>query len=191
MQNIISLDKLELYKNKNLKIGIFGGSFDPPHHGHLHLAQNALDKLKLDEIWFDLANQNPTKPEHKHNFEERSNMLQDMISPYPKMKLLTIEKELNLTLTIELINYLKNLLPQIEFFFLIGADLPSSIDKWEGIDKIIDSLKLVIFSRSKYSHEVKDSYIYRKYHQVGKVEFVEIDEIDISSTEIRNRSKES
>ncbi len=190
MLNIISLEKLESYKNKKLKIGIFGGSFDPPHNGHLNLAQNALEKLSLDEVWFDLANQNPTKPTHHHNFEERSHMVQNMIASFNKMKLLIIEKELEIILTIDLISYLKKLLPKIEFYFLIGADLASSIHKWEGIDKIIDSLKLVIFSRSNYSHEVKNSYIYKKYNPTGKVEFIEIEEIDVSSTEIRKILKE-
>ena len=190
MQRIISVDNLKLYKNKKLQIGLFGGSFDPAHIGHLHLAKNALEKLNLNEVWFDVANQNPTKKLHKYSFEERCGLVLKIINPYPRLKLLKIEEELNIVLTIEVVRYLKNILPEIEFNFLIGADLASTIHEWDCFEEIMESLKLVIFSRSLYSNLVKESYAYKKYSKNQRVIFIETEEINISSTEIRNRSKE-
>lgn len=189
MKKIISVNNLNLYKNQRLKIGFLGGSFDPPHQGHLHIALNALEELKLDEVWLSVAKQNPFKENHKYSFNERLRLTEKLIEGHANLKVLSIEDELNILYTIEIIEHLTKKLSNIEFYFIIGADLAKSIHTWGGYEKIIDLAKLVIFSRSGYSQEVESSQIIQEYQNSGKVSFIQIDEIDISSTKIRNETK--
>lgn len=186
MGNIIELTNLNLYKNKNLTIGLLGGSFDPPHNGHLHIASQALEKLAVDEVWLAIGKQNPTKSPHKYSYNERVNMTSALIKNDSNLKALSIENELDIIYTIDLLNYLNVALPNIKFYFIIGADLAASIHTWDGIDRILQLANLVIFSRAGYTSQVADSEIIKKYSKSGKVTFIPISEINISSTAIRN-----
>ncbi len=187
--NIISLNNLKSYEKQKLKIGILGGSFDPPHEGHIHISVNAIEKLNLNEVWWSVAVQNPLKPSHMYSFNERVEKSSELTKSSKYIKILTIENELNIILTVDLFSYLTKNLPEIELYFLIGADIVTHIHEWEGFDEIIKMAKIIIFSRPKYSELVKDSAIMKKYASSGIVSFVEIDGFDISSTQIRSLVK--
>ena len=189
MDNIITLDKLKNYKNQSLKIGILGGSFDPCHIGHFHIAKAALEKLGLDEVWFALSPQNPLKPPHLFSYNKRIEMLQILIEQESKFKILVIENELKTKFTADLFEYLTKELSDLEFSFIIGADLVHKIIEWEKFDRLIELTNIVIFSRSGYSMDVLNSKLYLTYSKINKVSFIEIDEIDISSTQIRKKLK--
>lgn len=194
---IIDVNKLKLYKNQKLKIGILGGSFDPVHIGHIHIAKNALKKLALDELWFSLSPQNPLKPPPSHNYNERFELLQNLIEKENintgiknKFKILTVEREENIYFTGDLFGYLHESLPNIEFWFIIGADIAPKIHEWEKFDELIKYANIAIFSRAGYSHLIEDSEIMQKFAS-KKVKFFPIKEIHISSTQIRKNEIES
>jgi len=162
------------------KVGIFGGTFDPPHNGHLLMANEVLQSLKLSEIWF-MPNQIPP---HK---------LQESISPsYHRLNMLKLATEGNEAFKIETIELersgpsytydtmvlLKERYTNIQFYFIIGADMIEFLPKWYKIDELIQLIQFVGVKRPGYS--VKTPY---------SILEVEVPQFDVSSTIIRHRIK--
>lgn len=190
MNKIIDLKILTSYENKSLKIGILGGSFDPPHKGHFHIAEKALENLDLDEVWLALSPQNPLKPPPHFSFEQRLEMLQKLLEGNNKLKILTVENELKINLTADLFSYLNNNIGTNKFQFIIGADIAPSIHQWEKIDELLNETNIVIFSRARYTNLVEGSEIIKNNKYQDKVRFIPIDEVDISSTELRQKAND-
>ncbi|NDB84418.1 MAG: nicotinic acid mononucleotide adenylyltransferase [Alphaproteobacteria bacterium] len=190
MNKIITINTLDRYKKQTqkqgLKIGILGGSFDPPHEGHLHIASNALTKLLLDEVWFSIATQNILKPLHKYNYEERESKLLSLTQKYDKYKIVEIEKELGIIYTADLFEFLTKTLPEIKFYFIMGADLIEQIQSWTLFDKLYNLVELVFFSRGGYKAEQAFKMLSSEYKAI---KFIEIDEMSISSSAIRKQEE--
>lgn len=163
------------------KVGILGGTFDPPHYGHLLIANEVLQKLNLDEIWF-LPNREPPHKEKSNEVtnEERLRMIQLAIQDQPKFKIETIELERQgPSYTYDTMRLLKERDKDIEFYFIIGADMIEYLPNWYKIDELI---KLVTFvGVNRPNHEHKTNY---------PILFVEVPSIGISSSLIRQRLKE-
>jgi nicotinate-nucleotide adenylyltransferase len=187
MNKIIDNKLLDLYQKQKLKIGILGGSFDPPHIGHLHIALKALETLGLNELWLALSPQNPLKPPPFHSYEDRICKLEHLIKDYHEIKILTVEKDIGINLTSDLFDYLIKKIPNSNFCFIIGADIAPKIHEWEKFEDLIKLTNIVIFSRARYSHLVQNSDIMKKFSTVRKVKYIPIEEVDMSSTELRNK----
>lgn len=162
------------------KIGIFGGTFDPPHLGHLFIANEILSELSLDEIWF-MPNQQPPHKEKSVGVtnEDRVNMLQLCMRNHPKFRIETIELERSgPSYTFETMEILTELYKGNQFYFIIGADMIEYLPKWYKIDELLKLVTFVGVNRPNFSH-VTD------YPMV----FVDIPQVGISSSEIRQRLK--
>lgn len=163
------------------KIGILGGTFDPPHQGHLLIANEVLSELNLDEIWF-MPNQ---EPPHKKKSEsvkndERLDMLELAIEGNSSFKIETIELERKgPSFTVDTIKILKDHYPNYLFFFIIGADMIEYLPKWHQIDELIKLVQFVGVERPKYSHLTEYPIVY-----------VDVPAFDVSSSMIRERLKE-
>ncbi len=184
---MLHFSRLKLHKNQNIKVGILGGSFDPAHFGHIYIASKALELLNLDEVWFTVAAQNPWKPLHKYSVEDRILKLNNLICDNNKFKILDIEKELHIKYTADLFEILRDEAPIIDFIFIAGADIAINIDKWEKFNSLIKLTDIAIFSRGGYNEINSDTAIFKKYN--NKIKFFEIDEVEISSTKIRQEEK--
>lgn len=162
------------------KVGILGGTFNPPHIGHLIMANEAYHALFLDEIRFM---PNAIAP-HKQladdaSMENRLRMVEIATQPYDHLKVEPIELELGgVSYTYHTILELSKREPDVQFYFIIGGDMIDSLHNWYKIDEL---MKLVRFiglkrpgSKSSTTYEVK---------------IVEAPEIDLSSTFIRERFK--
>jgi nicotinate-nucleotide adenylyltransferase len=160
------------------KIGIFGGTFDPPHCGHLLMANEVRFRLNLDEIWF-MPNQLPPHKlkTSKTTNENRLQMILSAIQDQPKFKAETIEfSRSGPSYTIDTIKDLKDQFPENEFYFIIGADMIEYLPKWHRIDELIHLVQFVGVKRPGYN-EVTDYPII----------YVEAPLIEISSKMIRKR----
>lgn len=160
------------------KIGILGGTFDPPHHGHLLIANEALYGLNLDEIWF-LPNQEP--PHKKKSTliknEDRVNMLQLAIQDVPSFRVETIELDRpGPSFTYDTMKQLKELHPDVHFYFIIGADMVEYLPKWHKIDELLQIVTFIGVNRPSYS----DDSDYPLIH-------LDIPEFEVSSSLIRER----
>jgi nicotinate-nucleotide adenylyltransferase len=166
------------------KIGIFGGTFDPPHFGHLLMANEVCFRLSLDEIWF-MPNQLPPHKVKTSNTtnENRLQMILKAINGHPQFKLETIEfSRSGPSYTVDTIEVLKDQYPEYHFYFIIGADMIEYLPNWHRIDDLIQLVQFVGVKRPGYSETTAYPIIY-----------VEAPLIEISSKMIRNRiqNKES
>lgn len=131
-------------KEKGKRIGIFGGTFDPVHIGHLLAARQALELAKLDEIWFMPTPQNPLKEESKSSLEDRVKMLELALEEREKLKLSLFDVKNKSIYTIDSLKALKKAFPQHEFYFLIGSNLVQQFSQWKEPKEILKLVKLAI-----------------------------------------------
>ena len=133
------------------KIGLLGGTFDPPHFAHLVLAQTALDELKLDEIWFIPAFRPPHKRgERVSPFAQRLAMLRLAVRGNKRFKVLTIEKEKGgLSYTVETLPLLRQKHPNTQIFLLLGSDNLSELGGWREPEKVFSMAQPVFAHRPR------------------------------------------
>ncbi len=163
------------------KVGVFGGLFDPPHIGHLIIAQSVLEEFKLDKIIFVPAG----NPPHKHKFspyDTRYKMTELAIMGNQKFSISDIEKEIpGKTYTI---GVLKNLKQQIKgmIYLIIGCDQWEEINTWKTPEELFKCCKIIVMPRSRHS-------IRKVGRLCKKILISHAPLIDISSTEIRKKVK--
>ena len=163
------------------KIGIFGGTFDPIHLGHLITAQYVLEQRKLQKIIFIPCNISPHKTMIKSTTSfHRLKMLRIALKDYPYFEYSAYEIDKGeISYTLDTLNELKKNYSEIEL--IIGFDNLISFDTWREPDKILELAKLVVMKRS-VEKEVKQIHKY-----FGEAIYVQTPTIEISSTEIRRR----
>lgn len=185
-----------LLENKEgviLKKAIFGGTFDPIHIGHIHIAYEALYSLHLDKIIFMPAGNPPHKKNKKiTNAKIRYDLVKRAIESEVDFEIsdYEINKKEN-SYTYETVELFSGLQRNIEWYFLIGVDSLMELDKWKNVEKIFNSCKIVVYNRAGFTaQEVakKKLYIEQKFNK--KIIYIDMPIIDISSTHIRNNIKE-
>ncbi|MBR3468960.1 MAG: nicotinate-nucleotide adenylyltransferase [Lachnospiraceae bacterium] len=174
------------------KIGILGGSFHPIHNGHLQLGQYCLDKRIVREVWFIPTGVSYLKAGMKMlTGEERLHLVELAIQGNPRMKALDVEiKRPGNTYTVETLEELKKSYPEHEFCFIIGADCLFSMESWYRADDIFKMAELLVARRDGKSY----SEMQRKARDLeerfgARIRILRFEEMDISSTQIRERLK--
>jgi nicotinate-nucleotide adenylyltransferase len=163
------------------RIGILGGTFDPPHIGHLIIAQEVLDSLQLEEVWFIPTYEPPHKNKASVQVENRIEMLQHALTSNESFQLNTIEvNRAGKSYTYDTMIALREQYPGADFHFIIGADMVEYLPKWYKIDELINLVRFVGVKRSGYKLETNYPIIE-----------VNIPLVDISSTLIRKRLQEN
>ena len=170
-------------KQKKLKIGILGGSFDPAHKGHLAISKEALKKFNLKSVIWAITSRNPFKKKSKTNLKKRIVFCKKIIGNNKSINNKYFEDIINSNKTTDLIDYLykdrKN-----ELFFLMGADNLINFHRWHKSKNILKKTKLVVFDRHGYKKKSLNSKTY-KGPDKKKVAFVEFDKVKISSSQLR------
>lgn len=129
----------------HMRIGLFGGSFDPAHEGHAHVAETALKRLDLDQVWWLVSPQNPLKPKSAP-FEQRLASAQAQAHG-AKMIVTDLEQRLGCTFTYQTIRALKRLYPGVAFTLVMGADNLANFRKWRNWREVAQALPVAIVSR--------------------------------------------
>jgi len=186
------------------KIGLLGGSFDPPHKGHLYISLEAKKILILDEIWWLVTPQNPLKINQPASYEERVRNCK-LISKNQPIKIKEIEKKINSKYSYQTIKYLNCHYMNINFIWLMGADNLIYFHKWQNAHKIFNEIPIVVFRRYGYNKKALKSYtsnFYKNFKLSSNNIHIEIfdklpawaiiqnKEIKISSTEIRKQREQ-
>ena len=182
-------------------IGLLGGSFDPPHKGHLYISLEAKKILKLDEIWWLVTPQNPLKINQPASYSERVKNCKIMTKNKP-IKIKEIEKKINSQFSYQTIKYLNKHYKNINFFWLMGADNLINFHKWQNAHRIFNEIPIVVFRRYGYNQQALKSYVSNLYknfriknknihidnfNQLPAWTIIQNKEIRISSTEIRKQ----
>ncbi|MBM7651710.1 nicotinate-nucleotide adenylyltransferase [Neobacillus cucumis] len=162
------------------KVGILGGTFNPPHYGHLLIANEVLSELDLDIIWF-MPNHEPPhkkKPDSVKD-EERLRMLELAITGNTNFSVQPIElKRTGPSYTVDTMKILNENYPEYQFFFIIGADMIEYLPKWHDIDILVNLVQFVGVERPSYNHQTDYPVLY-----------IDVPSIDVSSSMIRDRVK--
>ena len=139
-----------IHDYRKIKVGLMGGSFNPPHKGHYKIAKLALVSLNLDEVWWLITPQNPLKISKPAKYSERLRNSKKITKNMP-ITIKEIEKKIKSKYSYETIKYLKNHYKNIKFFWLMGADNLINFHQWQKWQKIIKDMPIVIFRRYGYN----------------------------------------
>ncbi len=165
------------------KIGLFFGSFNPIHNGHLIVAQCILNRTDLDKIWFVISPQNPFKNYHHlaHEFD-RYDLVKEAIKDNPAFDVSDIEFHLpKPSYTCDTLEVLKLKFPSYSFSIIIGEDNLSHFHKWKNATEILDNHHLYVYPRPNSPKDIKiPSHTFTK---------VEAPLIDISASYLREEIK--
>ena len=164
------------------KIGIYSGSFNPIHFGHIKLAKYLIASKLVDEVWLIVSTQNPLKQQNDLMDDNlRLKMAKIAFKKYPKIKVSDVEFHLpKPSYTIDTLNFLQEKYPQNQFFLLIGADNVAVFDKWKNYTEILEKFTVLCYPRENFL---------QKSEKFPQIKFINAPRINISSTEIRNRLK--
>lgn len=178
-----------------MKIGIFGGSFNPIHYGHLLMAESAYEQIGLDKVIFI-----PLKyPAHKSasdilEDEHRLKMLELAISDNLHFEISNYELKKDTTsYTFETLTYLSTIYKNDELYFILGGDSYNNLINWKEPQIIINHATLLVVNRDKESNnKLKEiTKEYNKFFENLKVEYINMPAIGISSTDIRHKIQQS
>jgi nicotinate-nucleotide adenylyltransferase len=157
------------------RIGILGGAFDPIHHGHLMMAENAADAFKLDQVIFVVANQSPFKgkavsPKH------RLAMVKAAVKGNPRFSVSNIElKRKGVSYTIDTVGYFKHHHPDAEVFLIIGEDNVPGFDHLKNIEALRKMVQFVVIDRAWFN--VSSTLIRHKISQKKSVRYLTADPV--------------
>jgi len=171
--------------NTQQKIGLFFGSFNPIHIGHLIIANIMAENTDLNKVWFVVSPQNPFKPSKGllHEFD-RYDMVKAAIADHYKLEVSDVEFNLpRPSYTIHTLAYLTEKFPGKEFKVIIGEDNLENFTKWKNHEQILEQFGLYVYPRP----HVTNSDLKRHPH----VKIVEAPLLDISATYIRNCVKDN
>lgn len=163
----------------NRQIGLFFGSFNPIHNGHLIIANAILEQAELSKVWFVVSPQNPFKPSKSllHEFD-RYDLVKAAIDDNSKLEVSDVEFQLpRPSYTIDTLEHLTAKYPEKEFSIIIGQDNLESFHKWKSPDLILDRYGLLVYPRP----DSKPSDLSRH----PRVKMINAPLIDISATYIR------
>lgn len=166
------------------RVGIYSGSFNPIHHGHVMLANYLVEFSDLDELWFVVSPQNPLKKkEDLLDDNERLKMVQLAVGDDPRFFVSDVEMHLPTpSYTINTLTSLSNQYPDCQFVFICGMDSLQNLKNWREYQKILDNYELLVFPREGYDGGELVNY--------PSVNILKTPLLEISSTFVRQCAKE-
>lgn len=168
-----------------MRIGILGGTFDPPHYGHLQLAKSALKELSLDRIYFVPARRSPMKSSPQSSLPRaRISMLKLFIKRIPKFRISTFEiNRQSPSYTVDTVQYFRKRYPESDLFFLMGDDSFRTFRKWKKRKKIMEECTLVVGRRYSFAR----TNFPESKEILKRTRWLRSKMLEISSTDIRSR----
>lgn len=145
------------------RIGLLGGSFNPPHGGHLHLSRLAIKHLGLHELWWLVTPQNPLKPARgMPPLPARLAAARAFVHD-PRIRVTDIEKRLGTRFTLDTVRALKRQFPKAHFVLVIGADNFIQMPRWHGWTRLMAEVPVAVFDRPSYSDSALDGAVARRF----------------------------
>jgi nicotinate-nucleotide adenylyltransferase len=169
------------------KIGLFFGSFNPIHIGHLILANYILENSDMDELWFVVSPQNPLKDKKSLlNDHNRLDMVEVALKNYPKMRASNVEFSLpRPSYTVDTLTYLHEKYADYSFALIMGEDNLKGLKKWKNFEILLKNHQIIIYPRTFDGGENKADYI-----QHENIAIIDAPVIEISATKIREMISE-
>ena len=127
-------------------IGLFGGSFDPAHDGHVQVTQNALRRLRLDQVWWLVSPGNPLKHHGPAPLAMRMDHARRAMQ-HPRVQITDFEEKISTRYTADTLSAIRHLYPEQRFVWIMGADNLASFHLWENWRAIIEAMPLAVVAR--------------------------------------------
>lgn len=169
-----------------MRIGIFGGTFDPPHVGHLALGRAAIDQLGLDELVFVPASRNPLKPNKaESSAKHRLAMVDELISRQPQMAFSDCEvKRGGPSYAVDTLSDMQAARPA-DYWFVMGADSLRTLPAWKNVPRLLKLCRLAVAVRPPLI--VADVLVKLPTDVRAQVDIVKMPALEISSTALKSR----
>ena len=164
--------------------GLLGGSFDPPHYGHLKISKIALKKLPIKKVVWIVNKKNPFKKKTYFSLRQRLSKCKKITKKNKRIRVMYLDKIVSSPRTFKVINYFKKKSKE-KIFFLIGSDNLIYFHKWKNYKNILKDCVLVVFSRKGYDNRAKKSILLKKYQ--NNIIFINNKKFNISSTMIKRK----
>lgn len=163
-----------------MKVGLFFGSFNPVHIGHMIIANHMVEYTDLAQVWMVVSPHNPLKEKASlARDNDRLHLVRLAIGENPKIKASNIEFSLPLpSYTIDTLTFLREKYPTREFCLIMGGDNLDSIEKWKNYELLLSNYDIYIYRRPGYAND--------KYTDNPRIRIVEAPLLDISATFIRH-----
>ena len=162
-----------------MKVGLFFGSFNPVHHGHLIIANYLLQQSDLKQVWFVVSPQNPLKPSASLlNEYHRLYLVQLAIEGENALRASDIEFRLpKPSYTIDTLTYLSEKYPEHEFVVIVGSDSYQNLPRWKNYRQILEQYSMFVYNRP--------GYLASEVYENSKVKIFDAPLLEISATHIR------
>ncbi|WP_299216798.1 nicotinate (nicotinamide) nucleotide adenylyltransferase [uncultured Dokdonia sp.] len=169
-----------------MKVGLYFGTFNPIHIGHLVIANHMAEYSDLDKIWMVITPHNPFKKKSSLlDNHHRYQMVQRALEEYPKIEESTIEFDLpQPNYTVNTLAYLQEKYPDYEFCLIMGEDNLKSFHKWKNYEVILENHEIYVYPR------ISEGVMETQFDKHPKIHKVAAPIMEISSTAIRNGIKE-
>ena len=169
-----------------MKIGVFGGSFNPPHKMHLKIGLELVNKQYVDKVIYVPTG---SKYKYKNNLlpdKNRLEMLEILTKTQEYLDVNDYELKYEVVYTCETLAYFKELYPNDEFYFICGADNLSYIDKWKNGEEILNNYKIIAMKRKG---EDIEELLKKFVDYQNNIIVADVEQQDVSSTDIREKLK--
>ena len=165
-----------------MHIGLYFGSFNPVHVGHLIVANHIVEHTEIDKIWFVVSPHNPLKEEHSLlNEHNRLHLIELAIEDNPKFRASSVEFSLpKPSYTIDTLTYLSEKFPLEKFSIIVGSDSFQNIHRWKNFELLISNYSFIVYNRPGF--EIKETH-------GADITIMSAPLLDISSTYIRDQIK--
>tara|TARA_B110001452_G_scaffold9926_1_gene8434 strand:+ start:3504 stop:4049 length:546 start_codon:yes stop_codon:yes gene_type:complete len=173
-----------MFKLSKRAIGIFGGSFDPPHKGHIKISKISLKKIKLNNIYWIIAKKNPFKKKTYFSLKQRIQMSKIALKKIKNVDVLYLDDKIKSSRMIKVINHLMKTKRGKDLYLILGSDNLLNFHKWKSWKKIVKLTKLVVFSRKGYDRKSRESIVV-KYLNKKNIIFINNKLINVSSSNIK------
>ena len=174
------------------KYGIFGGSFNPIHYGHLMICEYIKEEMGLDKVIF-IPTGNPPHKDLGVSAEDRYEMVRLAISPNPDFEISDIETtRVNLSYTVDTIRELKEIYKEEKLYFLIGLDSLFQLKTWKKIGDLSQEIEFVVALRPGYidKEEINNEIDFLRENFGTRINLIKTPLYEISSTDLRDRIHE-
>ena len=169
---------------KKLKVGILGGTFDPPHLGHIYISKIGIKKFKLDKLLWVITKKNPLKKKPFLSKKMRLKLSKDITQGERKIFVKFFDDKIKANSTFDLLDYLRKKNKRIKIYFFIGSDNLIKFHKWKNWKKIPQLAKLVVFARPNHTYKALNSVASKNLKKNDWI-YINSRKINISSSLIR------
>ncbi|GGH35996.1 nicotinate-nucleotide adenylyltransferase [Cribrihabitans marinus] len=184
-------------------VGLLGGSFDPPHQGHVHITRESLKRFGLDHVWWLVSPGNPLKARGPAALDRRMTAARGIMQ-HPRVRVTDLEARLRTRATADTLAELRQVYPGVRFVWLMGADNLAQLHLWQNWRSIMETVPVGVLARPGDRISARMSVAARAYksyrldgqasHLLGRANapawcFVNVPLISVSSTQLRARGR--